>query len=73
MTGETLILLKMIFFKHICSKYEKGEKKPMKSMPSDHLVRLTPEMCSFFNSRLSVSCEYDTVFMQNNSDLCSAI
>ena len=28
MTAEPLILLKMIFFKHLSSKYENGEKKP---------------------------------------------
>ena len=40
MTAKPFILLKM-FFKQQCSKSNKGEKKPMKNIPSDSLVRPT--------------------------------
>ena len=40
MTGKPFILLKM-FFKQQCSKSNKSEKKPMKNIPSDSLVRPT--------------------------------
>ena len=72
MTGGFLILLKMIFFKHvfICSKYKKVEtKKSMKNVPSDNLSRPTPRTCSFFNCRLNMSFKYDALLMQANLKL----
>ena len=57
-----------IFLTHML-KIQKRWKKKMKNIASERLAGPSPRSCSFFNCRLNVSCNYDTLLMQTNLKL----